>query len=41
MFSAPDGSKVFKVLELSRYDNKLRWAKNPQQNLETEGEDYF
>ena len=24
-----------------KYDDKLRWAKNPDQDLETEGEDYF
>eukprot|EP00966_Prymnesium_polylepis_P097860 2265825-Prymnesium_polylepis.1 len=37
MFTAPDGSKVFKVLE--QYDNELRWTCNPDQNLEGEG--YF
>ena len=30
-----------KVLDVTNYDKKLRWAKNPEQNLETEGEDYF
>ena len=26
MFTAPDGSKVFKVLDVGKYDDKLRWA---------------
>ena len=40
-FTAPDGSHVFKVLDVGKYDEKFRWAKNPEQNLAVEGEDYF
>ena len=40
-FTATDGSTVFKVLDVTKYDNKLRWAKNPKQDLAKEGEDYF
>jgi hypothetical protein len=40
-FTGPDGNSLFKVLDVTNYDKKLRWAKNPEQNLETEGEDYF
>ena len=39
MFTAPDGSKVFKVLDVGKYDEKLRWARNPEQDL-AEGEYY-
>jgi hypothetical protein len=39
MVTAPDGSKVFKVLDVGKYDEKLRWARNPEQDL-AEGE-YF
>ena len=39
MFTGPDGATVFKVLDVGKYDEKLRWARNPDQNLETEGED--
>jgi hypothetical protein len=35
----PDGSKVFKVLDVGKYDDKLRRARNPEQNL-AEGEYY-
>ena len=41
MFTAPDGSTVFKVLDVGKYDEKFRWAKNPEQNLAVEGEDYY
>ena len=41
MFTGPDGASVFKVLDVGKYDEKLHWARNPEQNLETEGEDYF
>ena len=41
MFTSSDNTPIFKVLDGSKYDDKLRWAKNPDQNLETEGEDYF
>ena len=41
MFAAPDGSKVSKVLDVGKYDDKLRWARNPEQDLAVEGEDYF
>jgi hypothetical protein len=41
MFTGSDGGSFFKVLDVGKYDEKLRWAKNPDQNLETEGEDYF
>ena len=39
MFTTPDGSKVFKVLEVFKYTGYIRWARNPEQNL-VEGE-YF
>ena len=39
MFTAQDGSTIFKVLDIGKYDEKLRWARNPEQELE-EGE-YF
>ena len=41
MFTGPDGDTLFKVLEMGKYDGKLRWAKNPEQDLAEEGEDYF
>jgi hypothetical protein len=41
MFTGPDGASVFKVLDVGKYDKKLRWARNPEQNLDVEGEDYF
>ena len=40
-FTGPDGQPIFKVLDVGRYDEKFRWAKNPEQNLAVEGEDYF
>ena len=41
MFTGPDGETLFKVLEMGKYDGKLRWAKNPEQDLAEEGEDYY
>ena len=41
MFTGPDGASVFKVLDVSKHDEKLRWARNPEQDLAVEGEDYF
>ena len=41
MFTGPDGASLFKVLDVGKYDEKLRWARNPEQNLEVEGDDYF
>eukprot|EP00966_Prymnesium_polylepis_P064550 1496699-Prymnesium_polylepis.1 len=41
MFTGPDGAKLFKVLEMTKYEKKLHWAKNPAQNLSVEGEDYY
>jgi hypothetical protein len=40
-FTGPDGDTVFKVLDVGKYDEKFRWAKNPEQNLAEEGEDYY
>ena len=40
-FTGPDGDTVFKVLDVGKYDEKFRWAKNPEQNLAVEGEDYY
>ena len=40
-FTGPDGKSLFKVLDVGKYDEKFRWAKNPEQNLEEEGVDYF
>ena len=40
-FTGPDGQPIFKVLDVGKYDEKFRWAKNPEQNLAVEGEDYF
>ena len=40
MFTGPDGASVFKVLDVGKYtDDKLRWARNPEQNLAEGG--YF
>jgi hypothetical protein len=41
MFTGPDGKKVFKILDVGMYDEKLRWARYPEQDLAMEGEDYF
>ena len=41
MFTGPDGGSLFKVLDVGKYDDKLRWARNPEQDLAEEGEDYF
>ena len=41
MFTGPDGKTVFKILDVGMYDEKLRWARYPEQDLEVEGEDYF
>jgi hypothetical protein len=41
MFTGPDGASLFKVLDVGKYDDKLRWARNPEQDLAVEGEDYF
>ena len=40
-FTGPDGDTVFKVLDVGKYDEKFRWAKNPEQNLSEEGVDYY
>ena len=40
-FTGPDGKSLFKVLDVGKYDEKFRWAKNPEQNLAVEGEDYY
>ena len=40
-FTGPDGNTIFKVLDVGKYDEKFRWAKNPEQNLAVEGEDYY
>ena len=40
-FTGPDGNTLFKVLDVGKYDEKFRWAKNPEQNLAVEGEDYY
>ena len=40
-FTGPDGQPIFKVLDVGKYDEKFRWAKNPEQNLAEEGVDYF
>ena len=40
-FTGPDGDTVFKVLDVGKYDEKFRWAKNPEQNLAEEGIDYY
>jgi hypothetical protein len=40
-FTGPDGDTVFKVLDVGKYDEKFRWAKNPEQNLAEEGVDYY
>ena len=37
MFTGPDGASVFKVLDVGKYDEKLRWARNPEQNLAAQG----
>eukprot|EP00966_Prymnesium_polylepis_P043728 1013486-Prymnesium_polylepis.1 len=37
MFTVTDGTSLFKVLDVGKFDGKLRWARNPDQNLE-EGE---
>ena len=41
MFTGPDGASLFKVLDVGKYDEKFRWAKNPEQNLAEEGVDYY
>ena len=41
MFTGPDGASLFKVLDVGKYDDKLRWARNTEQDLAVEGEDYF
>ena len=40
-FTGPDGQPIFKVLDVGKYDEKIRWAKNPEQNLAEEGVDYY
>ena len=40
-FTGPDGKAIFKVLDVGKYDEKFRWAKNPEQNLAEEGVDYY
>ena len=40
-FTGPDGNTIFKVLDVGKYDDKYRWAKNPEQNLAEQGEDYY
>ena len=40
MFTGPDGASVFKVLDVGKYDEKLRWARNPREQNLAEGE-YF
>jgi hypothetical protein len=38
-FHGPDGQPVFKILDAGKYDGNLRWAKNPDQELDEEN--YF
>ena len=28
-FTGPDGASVFKALDVGKYDEKLRWARDP------------